>query len=79
MPRKVFFSFHFNNDAWRASQVRSMGALEGDEPVSDNKWEEVKRGGDRGIQNWINSQMSGKSCVVVLIGSQTASRQWVRD
>lgn len=30
---KVFFSFHFESDHWRASQVRSMGALEGNAPV----------------------------------------------
>jgi len=28
MARNVFFSFHFNNDAWRASQVRNMGVIE---------------------------------------------------
>ena len=39
MKRKTFFSFHFANDSWRASQVRNIGALEGNEPVSDNDWE----------------------------------------
>lgn len=77
MPRKVFFSFHFGNDAWRASQVRNMGVIEGNQPVSDNDWEAVKKGGDPAIEKWIDNQMVGKSCAVVLVGSQTASRKWV--
>jgi hypothetical protein len=77
MARKVFFSFHFDNDAWRAGQVRNMGALEADAPCSDNDWETVKRGGDAAIEKWIANQLSGKSCAVVLVGSETASRPWV--
>ena len=75
--RRTFYSFHFDNDAWRAGQVRNIGATEHDEPVSDNSWEQVKRGGDAAIKKWIEDQMSTRSCVIVLIGSQTASRKWV--
>ena len=25
--RQVFFSFHYSNDSWRASQVRNMGRV----------------------------------------------------
>jgi hypothetical protein len=78
MKRKVFFSFHFEKDAWRAAQVRNMGAIEGNAPVSDNDWEKVKRGGDSAIEKWIDSQLEGKSCVVVLIGEYTYQRPWVR-
>jgi antiphage defense system Thoeris ThsB-like protein len=78
MTRNVFYSFHFDNDAWRAQQVRKMGVLGGNEPVSPNDWEEVKRGGNAAIQKWIADQMKGRTCAVVLVGSQTASRQWVR-
>src|SRR5258708_16971063 len=73
-----FYSFHFDNDAWRAQQVRKMGVLGSNEPVSPNDWEEVKRGGNAAIQKWIADQMKGRTCAVVLVGSQTASRQWVR-
>lgn len=78
MARKVFFSFHFGVDSWRASQVRQIGALEGNEPVSDNDWETIKRGGDAAIERWIASQMKGRTCAVVLVGAQTASRPWVK-
>jgi hypothetical protein len=77
MARKVFFSFHYKPDHWRASQVRNMGIIEGDAPVSDNDWEKVTKGGDVAIKKWINDQMLGKSCAVVLIGAATAGRKWI--
>jgi hypothetical protein len=77
MARQVFFSFHFANDAWRVSQVRNMGVLEANKPVSDNDWEAVKKGGDAAIEKWIDNQMAGKSCAVVLVGSETSQRKWV--
>ena len=77
MARKVFFSFHFDGDCQRASQVRNMGVLEGNAPVSDNDWETVKKGGDKAIANWIDGQLSGRSCCVVLVGAATAGRKWI--
>ncbi|MCB9894497.1 MAG: TIR domain-containing protein [Planctomycetes bacterium] len=77
MGRKVFYSFHFDGDCWRTSQVRNAGFVEGNQPVSGNTWEAIKRGGKAAIEKWINEQMSGKSCVVVLIGSATAGRPWI--
>ena len=78
VTRRVFFSFHYMLDNWRVAQVRNMGAVEGDAPVSDNDWETVIRGGDAAIQRWINGQMYGKSCAIVLIGSHTYSRKWIK-
>lgn len=77
MARRVFFSFHYKPDNWRASEVRKMGALEANPPVTDNKWETITGGGDEAIQEWIDDQMSGKSCAVVLIGTNTAGRKWI--
>ncbi|MCL6614143.1 MAG: TIR domain-containing protein [Firmicutes bacterium] len=77
MARKVFFSFHYKPDNWRAAQVRNAGVVEGNQPVSDNDWETITRGGDTAIQRWIDSQLNGKSCCVVLIGSATAGRKWI--
>lgn len=78
MARKVFFSFHFANDFWRTQQVRNINALEGQAVCSANAWEEVKKKGDAAIEKWIDDNMYGKSCVVVLVGSETATRPWVR-
>ena len=77
MTRRAFYSFHFAADAWRASQVRNMGLVEGNQPVHDNTWEAVKRGGDRAIKAWIDSQLVGRSVTIVLIGSNTANRKWI--
>ena len=78
MARKIFYSFHFDNDVFRVQLIRNMGALAGNEPVTANQWEEVKRGGTKAIERWIDDNMAGKSCVVVLVGSETAERPWVQ-
>ena len=79
MARKpVFFSFHFDNDVMRVQQVRNIGALEDNQPVSANDWEEVKRKGDASIEKWIDENLKWRSCVVVLVGSETANRKWVK-
>ena len=75
--RRIFYSFHFQKDAWRAAQVRNMNLTEHDAPLSNNDWEQLRRGGDAAIKTWINRQMYGKSCLVVLIGTHTSKRRWV--
>ncbi len=77
MTRKVFYCFHYAADSWRASQVRNMGVLEGNRPCTDNDWETIVGRGDESIKRWIAGQMERKSCVVVLIGSNTAGRKWI--
>jgi len=77
MKRKVFYSFHFNNDCWRTHQVRNIGVVEREEPVSKNDWENIKRKGDKSIKNWIEENLKYKNCTIVLIGSETYSRPWV--
>lgn len=74
----VFYSFHFNNDVMRVQQVRNIGVLDGNSPVSPNVWESIKRNGDLAVKRWIDDNMKYKRCVIVLIGSQTAYRPWVR-
>lgn len=78
MKRQVFFSFHYEADSWRVSQVRNMGVIEGDSPFSDNGWEQVRKHTDESIERWIGQQMSMRSCVVVLVGTHTAERKWIR-
>src|SRR5262245_29220832 len=77
MARKVFYSFHFDNDYWRVQQVRNIGSVEGQTILAPNVWEEIRKKGKAAIQKWIDENMSGRSCVIVLIGSQTAGREWV--
>jgi len=77
MARQVFFSFHFKPDNWRSSMVRSIGKIEGNKAASDNDWEKITDAGDEAIRKWINDQMDGRSCVIVLIGKDTARRKWI--
>ena len=77
MARKAFYSFHYKPDASRAGQVRNIGVVEGNTPVSDNDWETVTKKGATAIKQWIAGQMHGRSCTVVLVGSNTAGRKWI--
>lgn len=79
MARKpVFFSFHYGNDVMRVQQVRNIGAIEGNTPISPNEWETVRRGGDSSVKRWIDENMKYKQCVIVLVGKETANRPWVQ-
>lgn len=79
MPkRQVFYSFHYKNDVRRVAQIRNIGAIEDNKPVSENDWEEVKKKGDAAIEKWIDDNMKNRSCVIVLVGEKTARRKWVK-
>ncbi len=75
--RQVFYSFCFDDDVMRVQQIRNMGVVDGDEPVSPNEWEQLQRK-DGGVKKWIDNNMAYRSCVVVLIGKRTAERKWVK-
>ena len=77
MAHRAFYSFHYAPNNWRAATVRKIGAIEGNKPAPDNDWETVTKGGDAAIKKWIADQMKGRSCTVVLIGSNTAGRKWI--
>ena len=57
--------------------MRNIGAIEGNQAVSDNDWESITRGGDEAIKRWIDAQMAGRSSAVVLNGRATAGRPWI--
>lgn len=78
IKRQIFFSFHYDNDVFRVQQIRNIGTLEENKPVSPNDWETVKKGGDKAIEKWIDDYMKYRSCVVVLIGEETSKRPWVK-
>lgn len=81
MARKIFFSFHYERDAWRASQVRNSNVVSSDDRygfIDASDWESIKKKGDPAIENWINDQLKNTSVTVVLIGAETASRDWVQ-
>ena len=75
--RQVFFSFEYNKDAWRASQIKEMGKVDDSSTFSSNDWEEVKEKTDTKIKEWIDNQMAKRSCLIVLIGNSTSGRKWI--
>ena len=80
MTRRVFFSFHYD-DVMRVQHIRQMGAFVGKEVVRfEDKaaYEKVKKQGDAAIKQWIRNQLNGTSVTVVLIGTDTWKRPYVR-
>lgn len=79
MARKCFYSFQYKPDNWRASTVRQIGAIEGNQPAADNDWESIASGTneEEKIKRWIADQMRGRTCTIVLVGSSTAKRKWI--
>jgi len=82
MARKAFFSFHYKNDVWRANIVRNSWVTKDSKEaagfVDAADFEEVQKGGDEAIKKWIREQLNGTSVTVVLIGSETNSRDYVK-
>ena len=81
MARRVFFSFHYDRDIFRVSQVRNSGVVTSKYQesgfIDHASWESLKKQGDEAIKRWINGQLDGASVTVVLIGAETYGRQWV--
>lgn len=81
MARRVFFSFHYERDIWRAGQIRNSWVTKpGREDAGfwdAASWEEVKKKGEDAIRRWIDRQLDGTSVTVVLIGAETSTRKYV--
>ncbi|WP_420463147.1 TIR domain-containing protein [Candidatus Palauibacter sp.] len=77
LKRRVFYSFNYETDRWRAATVRNIGVVEGNRPATDTSWEELTRQGAPAIRAWIVDQMRARSCTVVLVGTHTTGRPWV--
>ncbi|QEH79304.1 TIR domain-containing protein [Sphingomonas sp. C8-2] len=76
--KKCFLSFHYKPDCWRVQQVKNMGKIEEQPLLSSNSWETIKQQGDDSIRSWIDKNLKDKDCLIVLVGTNTASRRWVK-
>ncbi|CAN5702604.1 TIR domain-containing protein [soil metagenome] len=80
MARRVFFSFHYQNDIWRVNQVRNSHVVEGCAAAGfqdASLWEEARRRGDAAVKRLIDQGLEGTTVTAVLIGEQTAYRRYV--
>ncbi len=82
MARRVFFSFHYERDVWRAGIVRNHGitkaGIESAGYWDKGLWEEAKSKGDGAIKKLIDDSLIGTSVTAVLIGYETWQRDWVK-
>jgi hypothetical protein len=81
LARRTFFSFHYDLDVWRASQVRNSNVVRRETSpsfIEAGLWEEAKIKGKAALEKLINDGLTNTSATVVLIGSETASRRWVQ-
>jgi antiphage defense system Thoeris ThsB-like protein len=80
MARKVFFSFHYQRDLWRVNVVRNSGMIDGVSAAGfydASLWERAKRSGAEAVKTLINDGLEGTTVTAVLIGAETAKRQYV--
>lgn len=81
MVRRVFFSFHYEEDINRSMIVRNSWVTQGKEVagfIDKAEFEKVKKEGKEAICRWIDKQLVGTSVTVVLIGKETLNRPFVQ-
>lgn len=82
MARKVFFSFHYDNDVSRANVVRNSWITKPDTAaagyIDHADFEKLKQRGSQAVKDWIDDQLYGSSVTIVLIGSETLTRPFVK-
>lgn len=82
MARKVFFSFHYDNDVTRASIVRNAWVTKPDRAaagyIDHAEFEKIKQRGTQAVRDWIDDQLWGSTVTVVLIGAETLTRPFVK-
>ena len=82
--RKVFFSFHFEEDVRRSCVVRNSYRIRPGRklPTANfhdrSLWESSKREGEESLKRLIREGMVGSSVTCVLAGTYTWQRRWVR-
>ena len=80
MARKVFYSFHYKRDVQRAAQIRNSHSIADEDEygvIDGVDWEKIEQGGKEAVKKWINEQLRYTSVTAVLIGAETAERDWV--
>ena len=82
MARRVFFSFHYQDVIdFRANVVRNNWVTKDREAAGffdASIWEDAKKTSDIALKRLINKEVQNTTVTVVLIGSDTYSRRWVR-
>jgi hypothetical protein len=72
--RHVFYSLHYEADRSRAELIRKIPSLVPNAEAKPGEWAPITRTGDFAFKRWLEQQLRGRSCSVVLIASETATR-----
>jgi hypothetical protein len=72
--RHIFYSLHHEADRSRAELVRNIKGLTPNVDAKDAEWATIQRTGDFAFKRWFEQQARGRSCTIVLIGTETATR-----
>lgn len=72
--RRVFLSFHYENDNWRARQIWNMGKFDSRSTFFNGKGEKE----EELIMKWIDDRLIKCSCLIVLVGKDTYKRKWIK-
>lgn len=81
MARRVFFSFHYDEDINRSMIVRNSWVTQGKEAacfIDKAEFEKIKRNGENAVCKWIDKQLEGTSITIILIGKETLNRPFVQ-
>jgi|ERR1051325_5308921 hypothetical protein len=81
MARRVFFTFHYQNDIFRVNTIRNHWLTKPNRESAGywdhSLWEETKLKGKKALENLIDSGLNKASVTAILIGAETAGREWV--
>ncbi len=82
MARRTFFSFLYQEDVWRAWNVRNCWVVNDDRQsvgfFDGSVFEASKKEGDDALKAFLRDGLNNTSVTCVLTGQFTASRRWVR-
>lgn len=84
LKRRVFFSFHYQNDIWRVNQIRQSwryqheNQREAEGFFDASIWESAKRTSPESLKTLIRENIKNTSVTCVLAGQETFQRRWVR-
>ena len=81
MLRRVYFSYYFVQDIERFYVVRNSWAFHDIEEaniIDTAEFERIKQSGDKTVYQWIDDHLVDTSATVVLIGTETLNRPYVK-
>jgi hypothetical protein len=81
MARSIFFSFHYADvSSFRANVVRNSWVTMNNSInfIDKSAWEEAEQKGILELKKLIDKWLKGTSVTVILVGTETYSRRWVK-